>query len=80
MLRFAGPAKRKVGPTGGAGEAGGKAALRRCRWALRRSALALRRLASPVGEGVAVEDGWGGISGRGPSAQVVGGGGGGWGL
>jgi hypothetical protein len=65
MPRFAGPAERKAGPTGGAGEAGGEAALWCCRWALRWSALALRRLASLESVGVVVEDGWGGCQGCG---------------
>jgi hypothetical protein len=69
MPKFAGPAEMKAGPTGGAGEAegvgraGGAAALRRCRCALRRSALALRRLASRDGVGVVSGDGWGGARG-----------------
>ena len=77
MPKFAGPAEMKAGPTGGAGEAegvggaGGAAALRRCRCALRRSALALRRLASRE-EGVVSGDGWGGARGVVASERVGG--------
>ena len=78
MPKFAGPAEMKAGPTGGAGEAEGvggagvAAALRRCRCALRRSALALRRLASRDGVGVVSGDGWGGARGVVASERVGG--------